>query len=322
MSEFNLELKKTFADLNWLKRYCLFNGLCLTDSVNVDTKIKSLFSAAAWRLVCRSDSSAFYPLRRSLRFGLGDLIAYAESLTNHGFHVAPPGKVLSSFGFLNAASEIWKNDCQSKQAFHAMRLAISHGNFCPNDSHAVLIYLHHGYKINKGVTWATLVRRVHAWKTRQQALESQKNWDFACFATNWGIFEIVPLVSALDLWDEGQAMSNCLYSLRSECDSDKVSRFFSIRRGGKRYATFRLSYLASHQDGVGHRSYQLDECRHKANLTPHKDLIASIGKFSDFYHNLVQRQNLLALPKRIGAWRCVVDWGSMPNNKTRKSAST
>ena len=66
-----------------------------------------------------------------------------------------------------------------------------------------------------------VARCADEWHRRQQAVVEQaranrasaralSSWDFACGPVAWEGYDIIPLSSETELWDEGQAMSSCV----------------------------------------------------------------------------------------------------------------
>ena len=150
-----------------------------------------------------------------------------------------------------------------------------------------------------------MLRRADQWHLRQQvAVEHARSratrvgapaaWEFACGRVAWQGYEIVPLVNSIDLWDEGQAMSSCLYKLRRLCQAASApSRFFSVRRNGRRHATLELVENmpdagldtpagTAGTEKMGARWY-LQDCRLSHNRLPPEALLELLTGFAMNY---------------------------------------
>jgi hypothetical protein len=107
-----------------------------------------------------------------------------------------------------------------------------------------------------GWTWISCeVRRLRMDDERVDAAE----WPVPCGARAIDGHAVVPLRSARDLREEGLAMRNCLATLALDCRDGRIAAF-SIRRGGKRMASFTLVRVS----GEGPR-WKLEEIAGKAN---------------------------------------------------------
>lgn len=280
--------------LRWLERYARHKALQIDEAVGPEQAIKAQFSAAAWRIVCRSPKSAFHPILKNCRLGFADLVSYAQGLADHGFRVAPLGEVLcafvrSSFAFFDQAPAV----PVTREDLNVMRLANAQGRLNAKQLHLIQQWIYAGHKISAGMRWVSILKRADAWQARQLAQISQTRWTFACDSLNWFGLDVAPLRSAVDLWDDGQAMSSCLYRLRTECDSSSASRFFSIRRGGRRYATLELSWTTEAAEAGLCGRYKLRDCRLSANRLPPDELVALLSGFASHYQQLAQSQGLL-----------------------------
>lgn len=111
----------------------------------------------------------------------------------------------------------------------------------------------------------------------------------------------MPLTNEIDLWDEGQAMSSCLYKLRYLCKEASVpSRFFSIRKNGRRYATLELvcDLPAKGMRGPDrlYGRWRLQDCRLSHNRIPSEALVKMLIDFGWQYNLLSQRPGRAAVP--------------------------
>lgn len=300
------------ACLRWLERYARHHGLEVERSSSLEKTLKPRFSAAAWRVVCRSPRSAFQPIVRNPLLGFADLVRYAQGLASCGFRVAPMGKVLSAF--LRSNHPFFDQSPLvpvARDELAVIRLADREGHIGPGQLYRIRQWLRAGHKIAPRMSLAAVLLRASAWHTRQRAQASAVPWAFACSSRPWCGFEIVPLTTAVDLWDDGRAMSTCLYSLRGECDSDAASRFFSIRKAGRRYATLELSWTTQPAGEHLSGSYRLRDCRLSANRRPPAELIEAMTRFAAHYQQLAEIQGLCPQPRINAPWSAV-DWSAIP----------
>ena len=89
-------------------------------------------------------------------------------------------------------------------------------------------------------------------------------------------------------------MSSCLYQLRRLCNEVTApSRFFSIRKNGRRHATLEL--VCNRQHGYKHGPnantvrWRLQDCRLSHNRLPSEALVQTLIGFATHYNNLSQQ---------------------------------
>lgn len=307
------------SSVAWLTRFARYKGIGALEGPRPELSLKPLFSQAGWRVVCRSPRTAFCPILRNPLLGFADLIRYVQVLADHGFRVAPPGKVL---GVFVAPSSLSLDELPevptTPEDMAVLRLASQKGRIRRNQLHGIRQWLQAGHKIAPRMNLDAVFRRVSIWQAQQRArLLAQActaSWPFACDSTPWFGLEIVPMSTALDLWEDGQAMSTCLYSLRAECDSDTATRFFSVRKGGRRHATLELiwSYQPTACNPGG--TYRIRDCRLSANRLPSLELVNLLTLFAAHYSLLVASNGLSPNRKastKVGVW-LPFDWGRPP----------
>jgi hypothetical protein len=296
-----------FKDLNWLLRYARHGQVKLNPHQPVANALRSRFTPAAWRVLCRSGREPFIPILRNLRLSFDSLMRYAQALVENGFQVAPSPELLgyliqSSYYFFDRMPEI---PC-SQEEMTLLRLATR----CGAVSRKQLQLVHEWVARDHGVvstrmTWLSVLSRANEWHLRQQLVVNraravnssdgpQNDWHFACASLAWRGFEITPLATAIDLWDEGQAMSSCLYQLRNLCNSAREpSRFFSVKKNGRRHATLELVRDPPHERLHGtdriHGCWRLQDTRLSHNRLPSEDLVNLLTDFGWQYNILSQR---------------------------------
>ncbi len=285
-------------NLHWLLRYARRWQLKLKPGELPANAIKSRFTPPAWRLVCRSGRDRFIPILRNRHLTFDSLVHYAQTLVEHGFQVAPNPEFLdhfirASYRFFDRLPRV----PDSQEEMTLLRLATRHGAVPRKELQRVHDWLGtHGGTLTTRMTWRAVLRRANEWHQRQQLVinharanhnssEPQKGWDFASGTVAWHGYEIIPLTNEIDLWDEGQAMSSCLYKLRYLCSKgSEPSRFFSVRKHGRRYATLELVREKPYESRLGlglmDGSWQLQDCRLSYNRLPSDELIETLSEFA------------------------------------------
>lgn len=296
--------------LHWLLRYAR-HGRIKPDFGELDAHaIKRCFTPTAWRLVCRSSRDSFVPILRNRHLAFDSLVHYAQRLSESGFQVAPNPVFLdyfiqSSYYFFDRMPGV---PCMLDE-MTLLRLATRcSASGSSAVSRAQLRRVHEWLtwglgSVSTRMAWGTVLRRADQWHRRQQITVEQARgratgtkapagWTFACGPAAWHGYEIVPLVNSIDLWDEGQAMSSCLYKLRGLCQAASApSRFFSVRRDGRRHATLELvGDLPEPCTGpnmpastiVGER-WRLQDCRLSRNRLPPEALLTLLADFARHY---------------------------------------
>ena len=298
-------------DLHWLVRYARYNqnnnqiklGMHQCEA----SALKNCFTAAAWRLLCRSDRLCFIPILRNRHLSFDSLVNYTQTLVEHGFQLAPDPKLLdylirSSYYHFDRMPQV----PDSPDEMILLRLATRHKAVSVKDFQRVHEWVAPGRgSVSPRMAWHALLHRANDWHHRQQLIvnhvrannnssETKTGWHFACGELPWRGYAITPLANDIDLWDEGQAMSSCLYRLRNLCKvANEPSRFFSIRKNGHRYATLELvrDQPAARMQGPDriHGRWRLQDCRLSNNRLPPDDLIKKLTDFGWHYNILSQR---------------------------------
>jgi len=296
-------------DMHWLRRYARHGRVTLNTSQHEANALKGCFTQAAWRLLCRSGRDSFIPILRNRRLAFESLVHYAQTLVEHGFQVAPSSEFLeyfiqSSYLFFDRMPGV----PDSAEKMTLLHLATRNGAVSRAQLRRVHEWVGPGRgSVTRHMSWHAVLRRANDWHQRQQvvvdhakanhkSIEPQNGWHFACRTLSWRGYEITPLVNSIDLWDEGQAMSSCLYKLRFLCDkAGDPSRFFSIRKEGRRYATLELVRNKPHE--YRHVSFQFDDhwrlqdCRLSHNRLPSEALVCTLVDFGRHYDHLSRRHS-------------------------------
>ncbi len=294
-------------DLRWLLCYARHGQVKLDVHQSEANAVKDCFTQAAWRLVCRSDRVCFSPILCNRHLSFDSLVCYTQTLVENGFQVAPHPELLdyliqSSYYFFDRMPNV----PHSKDEMTLLRLATRHGAVSRKQLRLVHESVNHGHAaVTTCMTWASVLRRANEWQLRQQLVVNsakandvgngtQNDWHFACGTLAWRGFEIEPLTTTIDLWDEGQVMSNCLYQHRNLCNSDnKPSRFFSVKKNGRRYATLELVRDLPQERMHGldriHGCWRLQDLRLSHNRQPSEDLVKMLTDFGGHYNILSQR---------------------------------
>jgi len=284
--------------LSWLVRYARHCGRLGEDTgVPAETHLRALFGVAAWRVLCRSERSAFMPILRNRELDLDSLVEYCKDLARRSFVRAPRPELLAYF--ISQRRRYFTERCRTPQDidFDLMRIAGREPRVRSADIALVYNWLdHERTAVQPRVRWTTLVRRA-----RQAAdLELTKlqhaqhrPWHFYCGEIPWRGLRITPLADAVALWQEGAAMASCVYKLRALCESSEQSRFFSICRLGKRLATLELYLSPPRRGDVGMDRelglWMVRDLRLAHNAVPDNALAASMKDFAAVYNRWAKR---------------------------------
>ena len=304
----------TIKDLHWLLRYARRGKVKLEAGQSEANALKSCFSAAAWRLLCRSERACFVPILRNRQLSFDSLVHYTQTLVNNGFQVAPDSHLLdylivSSYYYFDRMPKV----PDGKDEMTLLHLATRQGAVSCKDFQRVHEWIVPGRgAVTTRMSWPAVLRRANLWHVREQlvvdhakaaenCLEAKNGWHFACGDLPWRGYEIKPLVNHIDLWDEGQAMSSCLYRLRQLCGPRNTpSRYFSVRKHGHRYATLELvrDTPCSGMSGPDriYGRWRLQDCRLSHNRLPSEDLVKKLTDFGWHYNVLSQRPSRLPKP--------------------------
>lgn len=301
-------------DISWLLRYARHCRVELDASRPEANALKSCFTQAAWRLVCRSGRDSFIPILRSRSLTFGSLRQYTQTLVENGFQTAPSPEMLdyfirASYVFFDRMPSVPEN----LEEMTILHLATRHGLVTSEQLRRVHEWIGlDGIALTKRMTWTSVLRRANTSHQRQQLSvicdkaninSGEKNsWHFACGMLNWRSYEISPLANEVTLWDEGQAMSSCLRRLRRLCNkTSEPSRFFSVTKNGRRHATLELVREPAHERMRGpdriYGRWQLQDCRLSCNKLPSAKLIEALTDFSWHYNLLSQRAGRQAVVK-------------------------
>lgn len=295
--------------MKWLARSAIHCGLIPLPGKTLAQTIRSRFPLAAWRLVCRSRREDFLPILRHRHFTLDDLIAYACCIYANGWKVAPPSIVLAyllreSRLYFDKPPEIPSHPSDLDflwVAGHAPRITWTElalvGSWVGRSNSL----------LQRNHKWHTLVESAHRWR-RETELAAVRvgdpTWFFYCDRLSWWNYEIVPLNTGVEIWREGVAMSTCLYRLRQECLFNGGSRFFSIRRKGKRFATLELVFEAPKPSSRGlealYGQWRFQDCRLRFNKLPDAHLQAMCRLFATQY-TVWSRRPGRAMPKNFAS---------------------
>ena len=204
---------------------------------------------------------------------------YTQTLVEYGFQVAPDPKFLdyliqSSYQYFDRMPKV----LDGKDELTMLRLATRHGAVSRKDFQHVHEWVVPGRgAVTTRMSWPEVLRRANDWHLRQQlvvdhakstqnGLDANNGRHFSCGDLRWRGYEIASLANDINLWDEGHAMASCLYRLRNLCKVvEEPSRFFSIRKNGRRYATMELvrDQPRAHMHGPDriHGRWRLQDCR-------------------------------------------------------------
>lgn len=280
------------SEMNWLARYAIYCGITPLPGKTLAQTIRARFPLAAWRLVCRSRREDFLHILRHRHFTLDDLVTYAARIHADGWKVAPPGVVLA---YLIRQSHLYFDKppaMPSHQADldflwvagHAPRVTWAEMALVGTWMNRTRSHLHRTQQ------WSKLVASARRWRTESELTAARFGdtaWYFYCHRLSWWDHEIVPLDTGVEVWREGVAMSTCLYRLRQECQRNGGSRFFSIRRNGRRFATLELVFEPPTRSSRGlealYGRWRFQDCRLRFNKLPDGHLQSMCRLFATQY---------------------------------------
>lgn len=160
--------------------------------------------------------------------------------------------------------------------------------FIRDEYHLAVDWLFH-YLANGGAPdthqkkagWQWIDRQSDAWhasliedQARQQTAANHK-WCSAIATYREGDYEVIPLLSSIDLAVDGAKMHHCVATYDTYCHEGR-SRIFSIRREGKRVATAELVFNG--------RSWRLNQNRGPCNRPPDAETMAVAHRLQDRYN--------------------------------------
>lgn len=284
-------------NFDWLIRYAKHTGMDLSAQGDSLPEIRSMFTAGAWRLLCRSARKDFLPILRNRELNLHSLLHYCEQLVQRSFVVAPPAILLHFF--VNQRRLYFSLPCRIPEGddYDLIRVAARSPVLKTGDIASVANWVNQaGVAISARNSWGVLVVRARRfWQEKQRSLmeEGQEAWHFFCRGLDWRSYRIEPIGKPSQLWLEGRHQGNCLYKLRFECDALKPSRFFSISRAGRRVATLELSWRSPERGDRGMNlilgSWELQDLRKSYNRLPDQELLSCMHAFARQYDILAKR---------------------------------
>lgn len=273
---------RQLQNLGWLIRFAKHSrnarhtDMDLPAEVDPLPEIRSMFTAGAWRLLCRSTKQDFLPILRNRELNLHSLVHYCEQLVQRSFVVTPPAVLLHFF--VNQRRLYFSLSCRipEGQDYDLIRVAARSPVLKTGDIASVANWVNQAsVAISARNSWGVLVVRARRfWQEQEQSLmeEEQEPWHFFCRGLDWRGYRIDPICEPSQLWLEGRSQGNCLYKLRFECEALKPSRFFSIRRAGRRVATLELSWRSPERGDRGMSlilgSWELQDLRKSYNRLP------------------------------------------------------
>ncbi len=282
-----------FKDLSWLLRYADHCRVAV-DPVDPIQSVRLHFTKAAWRVLCRSERDDFLPILENRSLSFRDLRAYCQALVEFGW-VKAPAKSLLSFVIRESYLYYDREPCvpTEQEKFVFMRLAEQAEAITTKELALVRHWQTHLHmQLKPQMKWSRLVARAKLWRQRERVRLEQANeqtWHFYSRAMPWRGYEIVPLDTPLALFDEAVAMGTCLYTLRYLCCRDsQASRFFSLRKDGKRVATFELTLCYPLVGFKGwdlrYGRWTLQDSRLSFNRLASKELTNDVVAFASMYN--------------------------------------
>ncbi len=293
-------------DLRWLVRYAQHSGFAAGDDQSLANALRLAMGAPAWRLLCRSPKDRFLPILRNRELSLHSLITYCQRLAERSFETAPQALLLEYF--VTQRRKFFNLPCRVPEEgdYALMRVADRAGALKMTDIAFVANWVHQRQMdIRPQHKWSSLLRQARAYRTQEQvelAAKEQPRWHFYCHSMPWRGYEIEPIVDSAQLWIEGMAMGTCVYRLRFECQRLKPSRYFSVKKGGKRLATLELAWAPPQEDFTGMDRelgrWSLLDLRLSCNRLPGPHLLAAMQSFAWMFNFWSKRPGRWAADER------------------------
>lgn len=287
-------------NLGWLIRYarhCRLADPELSEDTDPLPRIRAKFSAGAWRLLCRSSKRDFLPILRNRELKFSSLVNYCERLVERSFVSAPPAVLLHFF--VSQRRLYFSLPCRIPEGedYDLIRVASRSADLKTSEIASVANWSSQaGVVISSRSSWRALVNRAKKfWEQEQLSLNNYERepWHFFCRSTDWRGYRIEPLALPSQLWLEGRHQGNCLYKLRFDCSSLKLSRFFSIMREGRRVATLELSWRPPDRSDCGMNlvlgAWEVQDLRKSYNRLPDAALLNSMKAFAWQYNLWAKR---------------------------------
>lgn len=287
-------------NLGWLIRYarrCRLAYPELYEDTDPLPRIRAKFSAGAWRLLCRSSKRDFLPILRNRELMFLSLVNYCERLVERSFVSAPPAVLLHFF--VSQRRLYFNLPCRIPEGedYDLIRVASRSPILKTSDIASVANWSSQaGIVISSRNSWRALVNRAKKfWEHEQLSLTNYERepWHFFCRGTDWRGYRIEPLAIPSQLWLEGRHQGNCLYKLRFDCSSLKLSRFFSIMREGRRVATLELSWRPPDRSDCGMNlvlgAWEVQDLRKSYNRLPDDAMLTSMKAFAWQYNLWAKR---------------------------------
>ena len=286
------QAKLALKNIAWLMRYAKHHEVLIAGVEAPELVLRSQFSPAGWRLLLRSNRSNFMPILNNPKLKFSHLVSYVQALVHNAWQVAPSGQLLAyfiqqSYSYFDSLPTV--PTCS--QVLMMMRIAQKRANVTIREVAMVSNWQDQTQiRLSPSMTWNGLLSRALTWQEREQVrLSTQrlKPWYFYCRSLPWRGYTIHPLYTHLDLWDEGEGMGSCLFKLRNECNAKEPSRFFSVKRHGKRFATLELIHEPPAPNMKGwalvHGCWGVKDCRLVFNQLPPVSLKEDMDAFARMF---------------------------------------
>jgi hypothetical protein len=135
------------------------------------------------------------------------------------------------------------------------------------------------------IEWHEMIQR------RQRDAVKREKWDSLLETFIFKGYEVVPLVTSLELFDEGKEMHHCVGDYSKQCLLG-TSRIFSIRKEGMKVATAEIA-LDQFDPDFGYNNkipknatWSLQQVRGKCNDEVSKDITIVANQIATRYNRL------------------------------------
>jgi hypothetical protein len=146
--------------------------------------------------------------------------------------------------------------------------------------------------------WSWFMRQQAEWHERIQKIErdalAKDSWDSAIETFDYKGYTVVPLLSSLELFDEGKEMHHCVSSYARQCLLG-TSRIFSIRKGEYKIATVEINdgFVKMQKPTL---KWTMAQVRGKCNASVDKDVEQVAQQIAVLYNKACEKesQNVIA----------------------------
>ena len=262
-------------------------------------------SGKTWRLLVKAGTRFFLPVRT---FYKGDpanaMVDYLQLVQALGVPVEPDATlvwyVLARYAnsgnrrrsYMAPAPAAINRYAQVAQAYMAMPDRQQHRHKLEAVLEWIAVAGSRTDKPQRRAGWRWMVRKTELWiLMRELQLKSKTtSWPVPFQSANVGSYEVRPLSTPYELWDEARGMHHCVDTYTAQCQNGE-SMILSIRKDGRRVATARFVRQESR--------WAFAQLRGFANSDPYPSAVALIPKATTLINQGMEPTVHVALPTQL-----------------------